>query len=301
VIIAPDGLWLSAEWAAMLAGAAARGCHVVIIAPAFANAPAPGAPMMVVMHDVLTRLLALRERLAPQLREARGEIRVGLFAGQAHVTDAEGRRREIRAGLQRAPWIRDLIPFDAQTLAVLERAAVRTEADGPDATAVAKDERPRPPQLHQKTQLIARPGAIAALVRQPGWDDIIARSMQVQSQQTARFAEQLGYVTPDVEEAATRSADVMLRGFEASLPEAERKNVSFYFMVGQQNQDPRGMLLDAEATMVVSGFHGAAGLVDLYFVMARSAWITTQAELDRLLPPRRGWTRRIARLIRTAL
>jgi hypothetical protein len=92
-----------------------------------------------------------------------------------------------------------------------------------------------------------------------------------------------------------------LRGFEESLPEAERKNVSFYFTLGTQNQDPRGMVLDAEATMVVSGFHGAAGLVDLYFIMARSTWINAQADLDRLLPPRRGLLRRIARLIRIGL
>jgi hypothetical protein len=301
LIIAPDPLWLSAEWAAMLAGAAARGCHVVIIAPAFANAPSPQAPLMVVMHDVMTRLLVLRQQLAPQLREARGEIRVGLFTGQAQVTDAEGRRREIRAGLQRAPWIRELIPFDAQTLAVLERAATQTEADGRNATSLAKDDKPRPPQLHQKTQLIARPGAISVLVRQRGWDDILARAMQVQSQQTARFAEQLGYVAPEVEAEATRSADTILRGFEESLPEAERKNVSFYFTLGTQNQDPRGMVLDAEATMVVSGFHGAAGLVDLYFLMARSTWITRQPELDRLLPPRRGLLRRVARTIRIGL
>lgn len=301
LLIVADPLWLSAEWAAMLAGAAARGCHVIIIAPAFANAPSPQAPLMSVMHDVMTRLLALRERLGPQLREARGEIRVGLFTGQAYVTDVEGRRREIRAGLQRAPWIRELIPFDAQTLAVLERAATQTEADGRDATALAKDDKPRPPQLHQKTQLIARPGAISVLVRQRAWDDVLARAMQVQSQQTARFAEQLGYVTPEVEAEATRSADVILRGFEESLPETERKNVSFYFTLGTQNQDPRGMLLDAEATIVVSGFHGAAGLVDLYFVMARSTWINAQAELDRLLPPRRGLMRRVARLIRIGL
>jgi hypothetical protein len=301
VIIAPDPLWLSAEWAAMLAGAAARGCRVVIIAPAFANAPSPQAPLMVVMHDVMTRLLAVREQMAPLLREARGEIRVGLFAAQAQVTDAEGRRREIRAGLQRAPWIREIVPFDAQTLAVLERAATETEVNGPNATDLAKDEKPRPPQLHQKTQLIARPGAIAALVRQPGWDQVIARAMRVQSQQTARFTEQLGYVTPELEAEATTAADTLLRGYEQSLPEAERKNVSFYFSLGTQNQDPRGMVLDAEATVIVSGFNAAAGLVDLYFVMARTTWIDTQSDLDRLLPPRGGIMRRIARLIRVAL
>jgi hypothetical protein len=301
VIIVPDPLWLSAEWAAMLAGAAARGCRVITIAPAFTNAPSPQAPLMVVMHDVMTRLLAVREQMAPLLREARGEIRVGLFAGQAQVNDAEGRRREIRAGLQRAPWIREIVPFDAQTLAVLERAATQTETDGADATDLAKDEKPRPPQLHQKTQLIARPGAIAALVRQPGWENIIARAMRVQSQQTARFAEQLGYVTPAVDAEATDSVDAALRGYERTLPESERRNVSFYFTLGTQNQDPRGMLLDGEATMIVSGFHAAAGLVDLYFLMARTTWVERQSELDRLLPPRRGLMRRIARLIRVAL
>ncbi|MFN2565516.1 MAG: hypothetical protein ABR499_10985 [Gemmatimonadaceae bacterium] len=301
VIVVPDPLWLSAEWAAMLAGAAARGCHVVIIAPAYASAPSPQSPLMAMMYDVMLRLLVMRERLAPQLREARGELRVGLFAGQAHVTDVEGRRREVREGLQRAPWIRELIPFDATTLAVLERAATHTEADGRDATSMATDEEPRPPQLHQKTQLVARPGAIAALVRQPGWQDVIARAMRVQSQQTARFADQLGWVTPDVDADATRSADGTLRGYEQALPEAERRNVSFYFTLGTQNQDPRGMVLDGEATIVVSGFPAAAGLVDLYFVMARSTWIGTRAELDRLLPPQGGLMRRIARIIRLAL
>jgi len=301
VIIVPDPLWLSAEWAAMLAGAAARGCRVVIVAPALANAPSPQAPLMAVMRDVMLRLLALRERLAPQLREARGGIHVGLFAAQADVNDVEGRRREIREGLRRAPWIRELIPFDATTLAVLERAATQTEADGRDATALAEDERPRPPQLHQKTQLIARPGAIAALVRQPGWEDVIARAMRVQSGQTARFAEQLGWMTPDVEVEATRSADALLRGYEQALTEADRRRVSFYFTVGMQNQDPRAMLLDGEATVVVSGFHAATGLVDLYFVMARSTWIDTRAELDQLLPPRRRLIRRVARLVRLAL
>jgi hypothetical protein len=253
------------------------------------------------MHDVMQRLLVLRQQLAGQLREARGEIRVGLFTGRAQINDVEGRRREIREGLQRAPWIRELIPFDAPTLAVLERAATQAESDGRDATDLAKDEKPRLPQLHQKTQLVARPGAIATLVRQPGWEDIVASAMRVQSQQTARFADQLGYVTPEVETAATTSADALLRGYEQSLPEADRRRVSFYFTVGNQNQDPRGMLLDAEATVIVSGFHAAAGLVDLYFVMARSTWITTQVELDRLLPPRRGLMARLARLVRLAL
>jgi hypothetical protein len=193
-----------------------------------------------------------------------------------------------------------VIPFDSATLAALDRAEARAATDGRDATALARDVAPRPPQLHQKTQLIARPGAIAALVRQPGWEAGLARAMQTQSQQTTRFAEQLAYTTPDLETDATRRTDMLLRGYEQAIPEAERKQVSFYFALGTQNQDPRGMMLDGEATLLVSGFYAAAGLVDLYDVMARSTWIETSSELDALLPPRSGLMQWLSRRIRVA-
>jgi hypothetical protein len=301
VIIVPDPIWVSETWAAMLAGAAARGCRVYVVAPSRANNPNPHPPIESMLHDVMLRLVQIRERIGPQIRAAGGELRVGLYTSQSPVTDVAGRRREVQQGLRRAPWIRDLIPFDAATLAVLDRAAIQTESDGANATSLADDEKPRAPQLHQKTQLIARPGAIAALVRQPGWDEVLARAMQVQSRQTARFADQLGWTTPDVDSSATRAADAIVRGYEQSLTEADRKAVSFYFSVGTQNQDPRGIMMDAEATLLVSGVHAAAGLVDLYYVMARSTWIESKPELDRLLPRPKGIMARLARAIRYAL
>jgi hypothetical protein len=301
VVIVPDPLWLGAEWAAMLASAAARGVRVYVIAPALDNAPSPEAPVMALAHDVMLRLLQLRTQLDEPIRNAAGDLRVGLFAARAQVDDAAGQRREVRDGLQRAPWIRDLIPFDTSALAVLDRAEAQTATDGKDATALAAHETPRPPQLHQKTQLIARPGAIAALVRQPGWDAVLAQTMETQARQTSRFAEQLGWTTPDVDSTAVRTTDLTMRGYEQAIPEAERRNVSFYFTLGSQNQDPRGMMLDGESTAIVSGFHAAAGLVDIYHLMARSTWITTPPELDQLLPPPRPWMRALARFIRTAM
>lgn len=301
VIIVPDPLWLSADWAAMLAAAAARGCRVYVIAPALANAPSPEAPAMAQAHDVMLRLLQIRERLGDEIEAAGGELRVGIFAGRAPADDAEGRRREVRAGLERARWIRELIPFDSQTVAVLDRAVTQTAADGGDATGIAHDVKPRPPQLHQKTQLVARPGAITALVRQPGWDQLLARAMRVQSRETARFAEQLGWSTPELDTTALRGTDAMVRGFEQSVPEAERRRVSFYFALGTQNEDPRGMVMDGEATVIVSGFHAAAGLVDLYFLMARSDWVDSQRQLEHYLPAPSWLMRKIANIIRPAL
>ncbi len=301
VIIAPDPLWLSSEWAAMLAGAAARGARVHVIAPALANAPSPQAPLMARAHDVMQRLLELRSTLDGQLRASGGELRVGIFAGKAHVDDAAGKRREVQEGLRRAPWIQELIPFDAKTLAVLNQAEAQTARALSPATDIAQDERARPPQLHQKTQVIARPGAITALVHQPGWDRVVAQSMETQAEQSAKFAEQLGYVTPDIDTLATRSTDALLRGFEQAVPEAERKRVSFYFTLGTHNEDPRGLMMDGEATIVVSGLPAAAGLVDLYYLMARSTWITTPAQLNTLIPEPTGFWRKVGNLIRAAL
>jgi hypothetical protein len=301
VIIVPDPIWVSETWAAMLAGAAARGCKVYVIAPSHANNPNPHAPIEAREHFVMQRLLDIRHRLVEQISRAGGELRVGLYTARSQKTDVAGRTAEIRAGLRRYPWLRQLMPFDDATLAVLDRGVVRTESDGRDATSMAADETPRAPQLHQKTQLIARPGAIQALLRHPGWEHVLARAMQVQSQQTARFADQLTWTTPDVDTIAQQSADAILRSYEQSLSESDRKAFSFYFSVGMQNQDPRGLMQDGEATLLVSGVQAAVGVVDLYYLMARTTWIDRNAELDRLLPPPGSFMRRIARLIKSAL
>ena len=301
VIIVPDPIWVSQTWAAMLAGAAARGARVYVIAPADANNPNPQAPIAAAERHVMLGLLAIRSRLREQLAEVGGELRVGIYASTTQATDVAARIAEVRAGLRRAPWIRELIPFDDATLATLDRAVVRTESDGADAGGIASDERPRAAMLHQKTQLVARPGAIRTLVRQPGWDEALMRAMQVQSAQTAKFAEQLGWVTPDVDSAAVRAMDARLRGYEQSLSEADRRRFGFYFSVGMQNMDPRGIMLDGEATLLVSGLQAAAGLADLYYLMARTTWITEPRELDRYIPPPGWFTELITRAIRYAL
>jgi phosphatidylserine/phosphatidylglycerophosphate/cardiolipin synthase-like enzyme len=301
VIIVPDPLWMSETWAGMLTGAAARGARVEIIAPALANAPIPDAPAMARAHDVLLRLLALRDSLTPTMRASGGNLRIGLFAAQATADDAAGRLREVRAGLARYPWIRELIPFDDKTLAVLGQVEREIASDGGDATHLAKDEKPHPPQPHQKTQLVARPDAIAALVRQPGWDDMLADAMRVQSRQTASFAQQLGDAHPAVDTAATRRADQIMRGYEASIPEAQRKRVSFYFAEGSHNMDDRGLMSDGEATLIVSGPQASAGLVDLFYMMARTTWIDRPAELEQQLPRQASLIHRFARWIRAAL
>jgi hypothetical protein len=53
--------------------------------------------------------------------------------------------------------------------------------------------------------------------------------------------------------------------------------------------------------MIVSGFHAAAGVVDLYYLMARTSWVQTPADIDRLVPAPSGLMQRIARLLKAAM
>ena len=77
--------------------------------------------------------------------------------------------------------------------------------------------------------------------------------------------------------------------------------VATAFTLGWQNMDPRGLMSDGEAALIVSGLHAAAGVVDLYYLMSRTTWIDTQQELDQLVPRPNGIMARFARMIRNTL
>src|SRR5207253_3187136 len=93
-IVVADPLLLSETWAGMLAGAAARGSQVEIIAPALANAPNAEAPVVAVARQILTRLLAIRDRLGTDFRASGGDLRIGLYAGQSHGEVGRSNRRD---------------------------------------------------------------------------------------------------------------------------------------------------------------------------------------------------------------
>jgi len=298
VIVVPDPLWVSETWAALLAAAAARGCHVVVIAPAYANAPSPEPPIIALERDVQHRLFALQRELGSRIAAAGGSLHVGIYAAHASVSDVPGRFEEVRAGLARAPWIRELIPFDAQTLDQLNRALAQTEESDSAATTIARDETPRAPQLHQKTILVARASAIAALVKQPGWANILAQTMRSQARRSLRLADALGGPAAAVDTTAGQSIDALIQGYEQSLTPADRKRLSFYFAAGSQNHDPRGILSDGETGVIVSGVQASAGLVDLFYLMARTTWVESNADIDRLVPPPHGLLARFAHLLR---
>ena len=77
--------------------------------------------------------------------------------------------------------------------------------------------------------------------------------------------------------------------------------MSFYFAEGSQNMDDRGLLSDGEASLIVSGPQASVGLVDLFYLMARTTWIDRPVQMDPLLPRRASIIHRFAHWVRATL
>jgi phosphatidylserine/phosphatidylglycerophosphate/cardiolipin synthase-like enzyme len=302
VLVVPDGLWLDGAWAGMLAGAALRGCRVFVIAPALDNAPSAQFPQMAHTGDVILRLLQVRQEFAREIHAAGGELRVGLYSAREDVNDIARQIQEVRAGTERYPWLHDLVPFPANALAVLDSAPEILAAAGYRPFALGKDEKPRLPQLHQKTQFFADSAALVGLAERPEWHDVAVSYLLARAAQTRRGEASVAALGADtLRVALARPAMALLNGYLAARPPADSARMTFYFTLGTQNQDPRGMMLDGEAVLVVSGLSGAIGLFDMYSMMARSTWVETEAELNALLPSYDDWQRRLGRFMRFVL
>ncbi|MBL8959169.1 MAG: phosphatidylserine/phosphatidylglycerophosphate/cardiolipin synthase family protein, partial [Gemmatimonadetes bacterium] len=91
----------------------------------------------------------------------------------------------------------------------------------------------------------------------------------------------------------------MIEKYRASVPPSGGDVM--YLSLGSQNQDPRGMWLDGEATLLVSGVGTVVSLPDFYYMLARSTWITRADQLRRFYPEVDNLRRRLGRLIRYAL
>ena len=61
------------------------------------------------------------------------------------------------------------------------------------------------------------------------------------------------------------------------------------------------MQMDGEASVLLSGWSGIVGLIDLSLIVNLSVWIDDLEMLDALLPPPNDFQRGAARLVRPAL
>ena len=250
---------------------------------------------MGVAHDLFARLIVLQQELGPELELAGGMLKTGIYNPGVAVQDVAGRFSGAYRNARRTPFLRRLFPVHPSVDTILAHAGELLPAM-PDSTRPVLGARPIMPKLHLKANFFAS---------REGWDSLLARPELAGVLQA--YVGQLLRTDPnefDVQESAAALAaasDHLISGFRASLTPENRERVIYYLMVGSANQDYRSMLMDGEASVLLSGWSGVVGLIDFSLIVNLSVWIDDLEMLDALLPPASSFQRGVARRLRPAL
>ena len=294
VIKVPDSLWESEFLASLLGGAALRGARVLLIAPSLASAPSRGSPQLAMMHDVLSRVLALRRALAPAIDRAGGAYRLGIYNPAITVDDVSGRVVLLRQRLAQTPFLRDLYSFSPATLQVLDSAEVIVGTPPLPVTADSSDR----PKLHFKGFLYVSREAWSRLVSGPAMAEGMREYLKERGRQ---LREGIGVEEEAMAAALQRVGAAAINPLLDTLALGERPRWTFFLMVGSANENYRSMLMDGEAMVLVSGWTSLYAVPDLVLLTGMATWIDDQAELDRLLPRGGMVGRVVGRIFRMGL
>ena len=281
VIKIPDSLWNSTFYGALLAGACVRGAQVLIIAPAEANAASRGFPQMARAHELLTRLLVVRDELGTAITASGGALHIGLYALPVDRRGFASRADLWAHQVGTTPFLQALMPFAPAVLPAVTDAS-RREPEGASATAAS------PPKLHQKVQFLATGEFWRAVTASAEWPRFMTMYLRYRD----------ATYSPGDESAGVRALPDSLRQIAERLigPAHDTPRAASFALVGSQNQDYRGMFMDGEVGVVFTGAESLVPLIDLVFMVGTVTWVDNQAALDRLIPPVGELQRRIARV-----
>jgi hypothetical protein len=292
-----DSLWQSYLYASMLVGSALRGCTVFVIAPALRSAPSSSAPAMARAHGVLSALLVWRRELDAPIVARKGLLRVGLYAPQVGVGDLAGRIRQ--SWYLRMPWMDSVMPSNPAVQPMVDSVARALEAAGTRGVYLVEADSLSSPKLHMKVNVFLRTPILRAMVQTPEWVDFVREYL-------AYLARQAGPVEgrPRAEEAPgpmiAALRKTVLAAAPSLTPEEMRQSIT-YLTVGSTNMDYRSMVMDGEVQVTVTGWTVLSGVLDFAQLLGLSEWPETQAELDRLLPPVSGLSKKMANLGKLAM
>ena len=306
VVKVPDSLWLNEFLASLLVGSALRGVRVLVIAPSLASAPAPGWTM-VLAHDLLSRLVALRHEFTPEIAAAGGLLQPGLYDPEIGVDALHQRVRALRQSLAANAFLHDLYAFEPGVYKVLagfdsilgsepaSATVTRTVAGTPPALPSDASVRPK---LHFKGFLYVSREAWARLIGGPAMAVGLRAYLEQRSRQVREGAS-IG--EGPMADAMQQIGAVFITPGNKSVPMEELARFAFFLQVGSPNQDYRSMVMDGEAAVLVSGWTSLYAVPDFVLLTGLVTWIDDQAELDRRLPPPSRMRRGIARWLRLGL
>jgi hypothetical protein len=292
VIKIPDSLWNGTFWGSAMIGCALRGVRVVVIAPAYANAPARAFGSMVRSRELLWRLVTVSTVLAPEIAAQGGLLKVGLYASKLPISDIPGKVRSVKTTLEQHGWLRALYDFPPEVYPGLEALA---STFGAKAAAVrsAGDFESRPRSLlHLKANFFASREAWRIMARTE-WVDVTREFVEQRFGQVQNRETTVGSGAPTAD-GATRLGNSVIEQWFAEMSPATRERVVFYTILGSANQNDRSFVADGEDGLVISAWPSVIPYLDLLSLVGQSEWVESTAELDALLPRQNMAFRRVA-------
>lgn len=297
VIKIPDSLWNGTFWGSALLGCALRGGRVLVITPAFVNAPARSFGSIVRSRELLWRLLTASQVLTDELTRHSGMLKVGLFNSELPVTNIPAKVLAVRNTLLEHAWLHDLFDFPPSVYSGLEALAEQyaaVPAPTPDSTDF---ESRTNPQLHMKANFIASREAWRVMAREE-WvsftQQYVPRRMtQVAARGTA--VQSFGQHPDPLIDVGTE----VVESWYDNLPPAERDRVIFLTLLGSANQNDRSFVSDGEVVLALSNWPAVIPYLDLLSIIGQSRWVESTAELDVLLPRRGALLTRVAHWFKT--
>jgi len=298
VALVPDSLWNNPLWASMLLGSSLRGNRALLIAPSLEGAPSSGAPQMSRGQELWERLVIAQQMLGPEIAEAGGLLKTGLYDPDVGVGDVPGRVRSLIQTVERNPWLKSLIDFHPQVYAALDEVSQQLEDEGFAPKYLSEKAELETPKLHLKAHFFASGQAWDQLLRRPEWTELLTIMLKHSADQMRdQDASDLKKVPTQMEEVAER----LVGNYLEELSPEERERIVYYLAVGSHNMDYRSMMMDGEVMFLTTYFDALNGLVDFIAMTGLCDWVETQEQLDALLPPYSGWQRTFGRWIKIGL
>ena len=296
VIIVPSSMWTSALWASQLASAALRGCHVYIIAPSAKNASAAGKYLLSRQSEVFGRLILTSELLGAHIAAAGGALHIGFYDRDVELTDIAASLRHVAQAYRAQPFLRAEFPFPPSIYSFLDAAADTLTVRRLAGQRIVGDVTKREPLLHSKTQFFATRGTLDAIAGDSGITEMFRRL--IVEEVTARTIS--GATVPPWARPERRLVRPLLRAYD-ELPDSLRARSVLYSAVGSINKDARGVYLDGEVYVLLSGPEALWTWPDYFMLFGWCTWVNTVGEMDALVPPQGKVVRATAYAIRRVL
>jgi hypothetical protein len=293
----PDSLWMSYVYASLLSGSALGGCKVLIAAPSLKSAPSAASPTMARVHGMFSALIFFQNKMAQEIKAQGGLLKTGMYAPKVGVGDLVGRIHQARE-LQE-PWLREIYPANPALSAIVDSVEqLLQDANYKSSYIVAADSLDTP-KLHMKANLFITAPAWNTLITQPEMGPFMREYLLYLAYQSGPAEERLSAleIPPPLMEAVIRLA----RALQEKISPQEAQQAFAYFTIGSTNMDYRSMVMDGEVQITVCGWSALSGMMDFILLGGLCEWVDTQQDLDRLLPPPGGMTRRIANFIKLLL